>query len=104
MGIVVSQDATGVQVSGNRLTGQLSQGIALRDGVRSARVSGNIVRNTLTAIYLRDAKATISGNTVESASLHAISLLGDVKDTKVTGNTLGGPAAARSTPAGRGEP
>ncbi|AWS40230.1 hypothetical protein DKM19_01645 [Streptosporangium sp. 'caverna'] len=90
MGIVVSQDATGVRVSGNRLTGQRSQGIVLRDGVRSARVSGNIVRNTQTAIYLRDAEATISGNTVESASLHAISLLGADGGTEITGNTLGG--------------
>ncbi|GIH21811.1 hypothetical protein Aph01nite_01210 [Acrocarpospora phusangensis] len=90
MGIVVSEDATGVQVSGNRLTDQRSQGIALRDGVRAARISGNIVRGTQTAIYLRDAEATISGNTVQSASLHAISLLGDATGTKITGNTLGG--------------
>jgi parallel beta-helix repeat protein len=90
MGIVVSKDATGVRVSGNRLTGQRNQGIALRDGVRSARISGNIIRNTQTAIYLRDSEGTISGNTVESASLHAISLLGAAKGTKITGNTLGG--------------
>ncbi|WP_218034049.1 right-handed parallel beta-helix repeat-containing protein, partial [Acrocarpospora corrugata] len=90
MGIVVSQDATGVQVSGNRLTDQHSQGIALRDGVKAARISGNIVSGTQTAIYLRDAEATISGNTVQSASLHAISLLGAADGTKITGNTLGG--------------
>ncbi|GAA1011959.1 hypothetical protein Aple_013910 [Acrocarpospora pleiomorpha] len=90
MGIVVSKDATGVQVSGNRLTGQRIQGIALRDGVRGARVSGNIVRDTQTAIFLRDAEATISGNTVQSANLHAISLLGKADGTKITGNTLGG--------------
>ncbi|MER5645395.1 right-handed parallel beta-helix repeat-containing protein [Streptosporangium sp. NPDC002524] len=90
MGIVVSQDATGVRLSGNRLTGQRSQGIALRDGVRGARISGNIVRDTQTAIYLRNSAATVSANTVESASLHAISLLGTAQGTKVTGNTLGG--------------
>ncbi|MEV0752900.1 right-handed parallel beta-helix repeat-containing protein [Streptosporangium sp. NPDC050280] len=90
MGIVVSEDATGVRVSGNRLTGQRSQGIALRGGVRGARISGNIVRDTQTAIYLRDSEATISANTVESASLHAISLLGAAEGTKITGNTLGG--------------
>ncbi|WP_329089403.1 right-handed parallel beta-helix repeat-containing protein [Streptosporangium sp. NBC_01469] len=90
MGIVVSQDATGVRVTGNRLTGQRSQGIALRDGVRGARISGNIVRDTQTAIYLRNSEATISANTVESASLHAISLLGTANGTKITENTLGG--------------
>ncbi|WP_188193771.1 right-handed parallel beta-helix repeat-containing protein [Nonomuraea sp. SYSU D8015] len=90
MGIVVSKDATDVQISGNRLRGQRIQGIALRDGVLSARVSGNIVRDTQTAIYLRDAKATISANTVQSASLHAISVLGAAEGTAITGNTLGG--------------
>ncbi|MGI5283052.1 right-handed parallel beta-helix repeat-containing protein [Nonomuraea polychroma] len=90
MGIVVSKDATDVQISGNRLRGQRSQGIALRDGVLSARVSGNIVRDTQTAIYLRDSKATISANTVQSASLHAVSVLGAADGTAITGNTLGG--------------
>lgn len=90
MGIVVSKDATDVQISGNRLRGQRSQGIALRDGVLSARVSGNIVRETQTAIYLRNSKATISANTVQSASLHAISVLGAAEGTQITGNTLGG--------------
>jgi hypothetical protein len=90
MGIVVSKDATDVQISGNRLRGQRSQGIALRDGVLSARVSGNIVRDTQTAIYVRDAKAAISANTVQSASLHAVSVLGAAEGTQITGNTLGG--------------
>lgn len=90
MGIVVSKDAIGAQISGNRLRGQRSQGIVLRDGVRSARVSGNIVRDTQTAIYVRDSRAGISANTVESASLHAISVLGAAEGLKITGNTLGG--------------
>ncbi|MBO3745169.1 right-handed parallel beta-helix repeat-containing protein [Streptosporangiaceae bacterium NEAU-GS5] len=90
MGIVVSKDATKVQVSGNRLSGQRSQGISLRDQVRGAQISGNIVNGAQTAIYLRDSDATISGNTVQSASLHAISLLGAADGTKITGNTLGG--------------
>ncbi|MDF5754312.1 right-handed parallel beta-helix repeat-containing protein [Spongiactinospora sp. TRM90649] len=90
MGIVVSKDATAVQISGNRLRDQRIQGIALRDGVLSARVSGNIVRDTQTAIYLRDAKATISANTVQSASLHAVTVLGAAGGSQITGNTLGG--------------
>ncbi len=90
MGIVVSKDATSPQVSGNRLSGQSLQGIVLRDGVRAARVSGNIVRDTQTAIYLRGSTATITANTVESASLHAISVLGAAGGTTITRNTLGG--------------
>ncbi|MEZ0074677.1 right-handed parallel beta-helix repeat-containing protein [Planotetraspora sp. GP83] len=90
MGIVVSKDATDAQISGNRLRGQRSQGIVLRDGVKSARVSGNIVRDTQTAIYVRNSTATVVANTVESASLHAISVLGTATGSKITGNTLGG--------------
>ncbi|MFC4056716.1 right-handed parallel beta-helix repeat-containing protein [Planomonospora corallina] len=105
MGIVVSKDATDVQISGNRLRGQRSQGIALRDGVLSARVSGNIVRDTPTAIYVRDSKATVSANTVQSASLHAISVLGAAEGTRIEGNTLGGAGrSALDTGRARGEP
>jgi len=90
MGIVVSKDASGVQISGNRLRGQSLQGIAVRDGVLSARVSGNIVRDTQTAVYIRDSRAALSANTVESASLHAVTVIGRAKGTSIVGNTLGG--------------
>ncbi|KAA9375236.1 right-handed parallel beta-helix repeat-containing protein [Microbispora cellulosiformans] len=90
MGIVVSKDATGAQVSGNRVRGQSSQGIVLRDGVVSARVSGNIVREVPTAIYVRNSRVTVTANTVQSASLHAISVLGAAGGSEITGNTLGG--------------
>ncbi|MEO3782928.1 NosD domain-containing protein [Actinocorallia sp. B10E7] len=89
-GIVVSKEARDVQISGNRLSGQSEQGISLRDGVRSAKISGNIVRNTRVAIHLRDSRATITGNTVQSVSLHGLTLIGQAEGTRITGNTLGG--------------
>jgi parallel beta-helix repeat protein len=90
MGIVVRNRATGVQISGNELTGQARQGIVLRDGVVSARVAGNVVSGTKTGIYLRDASGSITGNTVQAASRHGVSLMGSVAGSRITGNTFAG--------------
>ncbi|GAA0366332.1 right-handed parallel beta-helix repeat-containing protein [Actinoallomurus spadix] len=90
MGIVASGDATGVQISGNQLSGQDRQGIVLRGGVTSANVAGNIVDDTETAIYLRDSTGSVIGNTVQSASRHGVSLVGQVGGARITGNTFGG--------------
>lgn len=89
-GIVVNKDATGVRVSGNRVSGQQSQGIAVRDGVTGAKVVGNIVNDVPTAIYLRNAEAEVTGNTVNQATLHGISALGVATGSTISGNTLGG--------------
>ncbi|GAB1824212.1 right-handed parallel beta-helix repeat-containing protein [Herbidospora sp. RD11066] len=89
-GIVVNKDATGVRVSGNRISGQWSQGIAVRDGVTGAKIVGNIVSNVPTAVYLRNAEAEVNGNTVNQATLHGVSVLGVATGTEITGNTLGG--------------
>ncbi|SEF52323.1 putative cofactor-binding repeat-containing protein [Thermomonospora echinospora] len=90
MGIVVGGGARGVRVSGNELTGQRRQGIAVRDGVSGAQISGNIVRDTRTALFVRASNAVISGNTVRSATLHGVTLLGDTTGTQIVGNTLAG--------------
>jgi parallel beta-helix repeat protein len=90
MGVVVGGNATGVQISGNQLTKQARQGLVLRGGVSGARVAGNIIDDTETAIYLRDSSGSITGNTVQSASRHGVSLIGDVRGARVMGNTLTG--------------
>jgi parallel beta-helix repeat protein len=90
MGIVVSNKATGVQISGNQLNRQARQGIALRDGVVGAKVAGNIVNGTKTAIYLRDSSGSIIGNTVQSASRHGVTLIGNANGSRITGNTFSG--------------
>jgi parallel beta-helix repeat protein len=90
MGVVVSAKATGVQISGNELTGQARQGIVLRDGVIDAQVAGNILGDTKTAIYLRDASGSIVGNTVQSASRHGITLIGNATGSRITRNTFSG--------------
>jgi parallel beta-helix repeat protein len=90
MGIVVRAKATGVQISGNQLTGQSNQGIMLRDGVIGAQVAGNLISNTRNGVYLRDSSASIKGNTVQSASLHGATLIGDTGGSDLSGNTFSG--------------
>ncbi|MFG1997814.1 right-handed parallel beta-helix repeat-containing protein [Spirillospora sp. NPDC048911] len=90
MGIVVRDGASGVQISGNQLSGQSEQGIALRDGVRDASLAGNTVVGARTGIYLRNASGTLVGNVVKGASAHGITLVGDAKGSQVRDNTLSG--------------
>jgi parallel beta-helix repeat protein len=103
MGIVVRAGASGVQISGNELTGQIRQGIALRDGVTGAQVAGNIITGVQTGIYLRDSNGDLVGNTVRGATSHAITLRGAAGGSRVTGNTLDGKGtSAVSTAASHG--
>ncbi len=93
MGIVVRDGAAGVQISGNKLTGQRRQAIALRDGAIDAHVAGNTIKGTVTGIYLRGSAATIVGNTIttaQQAKAHGITVVGDAGDTEITRNTITG--------------
>jgi parallel beta-helix repeat protein len=90
MGIVVRDGATGVQISGNQLTGQARQGISLRDGVTDAQVAGNSVTGAPTGIYLRNASGKLVGNVVQRATVHGIALRGNTGGTEVSSNTLRG--------------
>jgi hypothetical protein len=90
MGVVVREGAEKVSVVGNRVFDSARQGIALRDGVRATVVSGNIVSGGETSIYVRDAGADVKRNTLTDASLHAISLVGDVTETRLRENTVSG--------------
>ncbi|MBO2456089.1 right-handed parallel beta-helix repeat-containing protein [Actinomadura violacea] len=90
MGIVVRDAATNVQISGNQLTGQVRQGISLRDGVKGANLAGNTVDGARTGIYLRGSSATLLGNTVKGAKAHGISVLGAAGGSQIRDNTLSG--------------
>ena len=90
VGVVVREAAKDVEVVGNDVRDSRMQGIALRDGVQSARVSGNIVTGGATSVYLRDAVAQINNNTLNDASSHAVSMVGDVGASLLTENTISG--------------
>lgn len=90
MGIVARQGADQVAITGNRVHGQRRQGIAVRDGVTGATVTGNIVENTDTGIYVRDSAAEVRGNTVHEATNHGVTLLGDDHGSLVSYNVIAG--------------
>ncbi|MVZ99151.1 right-handed parallel beta-helix repeat-containing protein [Actinomadura sp. LD22] len=90
MGIVVRDAATNVQISGNQLTGQVRQGISLRDGVKDANLAGNTVDGARTGIYMRGSSATLLGNTIKGAKAHGISLVGSAGGSEIRDNTLSG--------------
>jgi parallel beta-helix repeat protein len=88
-GIVVADSASAVTVTGNRLSQQATQAIALRDGVSAATVDGNTVNGGTTAVYLRNAAATVEGNTLSGVSDHGVSVLG-ASPVQIKGNTISG--------------
>ena len=94
MGIVVTDTASRVIVAGNHLSNQISQAIALRDGVTRSAVSNNTVTGGTVGIYLRNAQALVEGNTLSGVTNHGISVIGtagsDVKANTIAGS---GPSA-----------
>lgn len=90
VGVVVNHGATGVGISRNVFRNQRQQAIAVRDAYASAAVHRNRISGGDTGIYVRDAKADVTANALESIGNHGISLVGDVQDTTVTGNVVGG--------------
>ncbi|WP_258804524.1 right-handed parallel beta-helix repeat-containing protein [Pseudarthrobacter sp. NS4] len=90
VGIVAADGAKGVAITGNTLLDHARQSIAVRDAGSTAEVSGNTITGGDTGIYVRDASADVSANTLERISNHGITLLGEVPETGVAGNTVSG--------------
>ncbi|GIF06287.1 right-handed parallel beta-helix repeat-containing protein [Actinoplanes siamensis] len=90
MGIVARAGADHVTISGNRVTGPNRQGVALRDGVTKATVTGNIIAKADTAIYIRGSSGDVQGNTINEATHHGIALVGATGGSKVSYNVVAG--------------
>ncbi|WP_182526431.1 NosD domain-containing protein [Nocardioides dongkuii] len=90
VGVVVRGDATEISVVGNQVSGSHDQGIALRDGVDGAVVTGNVVSGGETSVYVRDSSAEIDQNTLEGASMHAASFVGEVGSSSLRHNMISG--------------
>jgi hypothetical protein len=90
MGIVARQGTDAVTISGNQVTGQKRQGIALRDGITHGLVTGNVVTSADTAVYVRDSTAQVRGNTISDASNHGIALVGATGGSIVSYNVIAG--------------
>ncbi|MBC7517584.1 MAG: right-handed parallel beta-helix repeat-containing protein [Microbacteriaceae bacterium] len=90
-GIVVTGGTRTVAVVGNTVTGSVTQGIALRDGVTDATVTSNIVDGGQIGIYLRGtSRSDVERNKIEHVTNHAITLIGDAKGSRVSNNTISG--------------
>lgn len=90
MGIVVGAAAGRVKVTDNQVAGQRRQGIAVRDGVTAATVSGNTVADAETGIYVRDSVAEVRGNIVRGATRHGVTLVGNNAGSVVSRNVIAG--------------
>jgi hypothetical protein len=99
MGIVARLKASDVAITGNQLIGQDRQGIAVRDGVTGATVTGNVTEDTDTGIYLRDSRAEVRGNTIEKSHNHGVTLIGSTGGSVVSYNVIAGvgPSAVDSS-------
>ncbi len=90
VGLVVNHGATGVGISRNEFRNHKLQAIAIRDGSASAAVDRNTIKGGDTGIYVRNADADITANSLTGISNHGITLVGDVGGTSVAGNTVAG--------------
>jgi hypothetical protein len=90
MGIVARYGGHNVAITSNQLKGQKRQGIAVRDGVQKAKVTGNVITGADTAVYVRASVVEVRGNTIQSARNHGVSLVGAIGGSIVTYNVIGG--------------
>jgi hypothetical protein len=90
MGIVARQAADKVAITGNHVRGQRMHGIAVRDGVTAATITGNVIDGADTGIYVRDSVAEVRGNTIQNAGNHGVTLVGGTDGSVVSYNAVAG--------------
>jgi hypothetical protein len=89
MGIVVRDGARDVAVVGNEVRDSARQAIAVREGA-VAGISENDVSGGEASVYVRDSRVRVEGNLLAGASVHALSLVGEVTAVSVRDNTFRG--------------
>lgn len=89
-GIVVSDGATDVTVSGNDILDTSEHAIEVSGSRGGILVVGNTLSRTDTGVYLRDAAARVTGNTISHATRHGITAVGSMSGTWVGANTIAG--------------
>ena len=90
MGVVVTGPANRIALRGNEVRHSTRHALALVDGVTDSAVTRNAVDSTATGVYVRDSATQVTGNTVEAARSHGVSLVGQVGGTVLDGNVLSG--------------
>jgi len=87
-GIVLVGVSAPSTIENTTVAGNPRFGISVSDG--AATVQGNELSGSATAIRVRDAATAVTGNTVETATAHAISVVGDAEGSSISHNALGG--------------
>jgi hypothetical protein len=87
-GIVLADTVTPTTVQDVVVTGGHRLGISVTGG--SAAVAGNRVSGAWTAVRVRDAAVSVTGNVVTGATNHAVSVVGAAKGSSLVGNTISG--------------
>lgn len=90
VGIVVRTAAENVNVTGNHVEGADKQGIAVRDGAKSTLVQHNEVADAPTGVYVRESGVSVQDNTVQGATSHAMTVVGNAQDVTLQSNTVSG--------------
>jgi hypothetical protein len=90
VGIVLNHGARVVTITDNHLVDQGRQSIAVRDTVSQVAVVDNHISETETGVYVRNAGASVAENTMSGIGLHGVSLVGNARDVRVTGNSIAG--------------
>lgn len=90
MGIVLDEAPSDVAVRTNEIDGIDQHGISIRDGADEVTVASNEVDGAEVGVYVRNAVAVVRDNTVTDATLHGITLTGDLAGMRATGNELTG--------------
>jgi hypothetical protein len=87
-GVVLVDTAAPTTVTGTTITGGHRFGITSSGG--TATLTGNRIVGGDTPIRVRNASTAVTGNTVEDAVNHGISVVGTSVSTSVVGNTIAG--------------
>ena len=87
-GILLVDTASPTAVEDTTVSGNQRFGISVSGG--SARVTGNKLSGSETAIRVRNAAVAVTGNSVREATAHAISVVGSADGSSLQDNTIGG--------------
>jgi parallel beta-helix repeat protein len=87
-GIVLVGTTAPTSIESTTVSGNRRFGISVSAG--TATVQGNKLSGSETAIRVRDAAVTVTGNNVREATAHAISVVGASDGSSVSDNTIGG--------------
>jgi len=88
-GILIAAGATELAVDANRIAKVNGSGIQIRDADK-IELSGNSIRDARTGVHATNSEVKIAENTIAGATLHAVTLVGDISGTEVTANVLAG--------------